>query len=195
MTNISKSDLNATDFFISFYADVDIAPVVPNFVTRDKMYYIGVAVALVSTVFDGFLNIAINVCKEMPSLVLLWWAGVGGLVVGAVGYAFDENAKIFTLAVVEISYVEWLAYAGVAFGGIAAYFCMTKSLQMVDPTVVAFVRATEIVIAYIVQVTFMHQVPAGLSIIGAALVLTSVFAIAGQDKIVSALPVRIRNIM
>lgn len=159
---------------------------------RDNLYYIGVAIALASAVVDGFLNVAINMCQEVPSIVLLWWTGFGGLFVSFVSFTFDENARIFTSHVVDIPYTDWLIYIFIGVGGIAAYFCMTKSLQMIDPTVVAFIRALEIVFAYIIQVAIIQQIPAVMSIIGASLVLLSVFAMALHDKIMAMLPDKIK---
>ena len=61
---------------------------------------------------------------------------------------------------------------------------MTKSLQMIDPTVVSFIRSLEIVLAYAVQVLIMHQVPDYVAGIGAVLVVISVALIALQDILV-----------
>ena len=65
--------------------------------------------------------------------------------------------------------------------GLLAYFCMTKSLQLIDPTVVSFIRSLEIIFAYVVQVLIMHQIPNYLAGFGAILVLISVGSIALQD--------------
>lgn len=191
----NQNENNVTENFITLLADVNTENEDKMvIVSHNEIYYIGVAIALASTLVDGLLNVTINVLSEIPSLILLWWAGVSSIVISAVAYSFDEDARIFTLRVIEIAYFEWLAYLGVAFAGILAYFCMTKALQMIDPTVVAYVRALEIVFAYVVQVVFMHQMPAILSIVGATLVLFSVIAIAAQEKFVSVLPERVRFI-
>ena len=79
-----------------------------------------------------------------------------------------------------------------ALAGILSYFCMTKSLQMIDPTIVAFVRALEIVFAYVAQIVIMHQLPNLLAIIGGSCVLISVLAMALQQKIVDFIPEKIR---
>ena len=87
---------------------------------------------------------------------------------------------------------HWLAFGGMALVGIFSYFCMTKSLQMIDPTIVAFVRALEIVFAYIAQIAIMHQLPTSLAIIGGSCVLVSVLAMAVQDKVTALIPEKIR---
>lgn len=155
---------------------------------HNPLYYIGVAIALSSAIADGFLNVAINLCQQVPPLVLLWWTGLGGIFVSLISFTFDEKARILSPDIVDISYQDWLAYILMALAGIGAYFCMTKSLQTIDPTVVAFVRALEIVFAYIIQIGIMQQMPALLSIVGASLVLLSVFAMAMHDKVVALMP-------
>ena len=160
---------------------------------HDSLYFIGVIIALSSAMADGFLNVAINFCKEVNSLVLLWWAGIGGLLVSLISSTFDDQEGILHFSnIAEIGVEHWLAFVGMALVGIFSYFCMTKSLQMIDPTIVAFVRALEIVFAYIAQVAIMHQLPTSLAIIGGSCVLVSVLAMAVQDKVTALIPEKIR---
>ena len=46
---------------------------------HDFYYYIGAAIALSSTICNGFLNITISCCTQVKSVVLLWWAGIGAI--------------------------------------------------------------------------------------------------------------------
>ena len=94
--------------------------------------------------------------------------------------------------IVNIPLADWLAYSFMSMGGIVAYFCMTRSLQMIDPTVVSFVRALEIIVAYVAQYVIMEEVPTLLSIVGAALVLLSVSSMTLQNFIIQLIPERIR---
>ena len=52
---------------------------------------------------------------------------------------------------------------------------------MIDPTVVAFIKTLEIIMAFLVQIVVMKEVPNYLEIIGAILVTISVASIAVQD--------------
>ena len=61
---------------------------------------------------------------------------------------------------------------------------MTKSLQMIDPIVVSFFKALEVIIAFTIQIIGMHQFPNNFVIIGAILVLLSVILISIQDFLV-----------
>ena len=144
-------------------------------------YYIGAILGISTAFVDGLVNISINFCTEINPLVLLWWSGIGGLFVSLVAFTFDSKARILTTTVTMISYGDWMAYVGMAIIGLLAYFCMTKSLQMIDPTVVSFIRSLEIVLAFLVQILVMNQIPNYLAVIGALLVLVSVGSIAIQD--------------
>ena len=79
-----------------------------------------------------------------------------------------------------------------ALAGMVSYLCMTKSLQMIDPTIVAFVRAMEIVFAYVAQIVIMHQLPNLLAIIGGSCVLFSLLAMVFYEKIMILIPEKIR---
>ena len=79
-----------------------------------------------------------------------------------------------------------------SFQGTLGYFCMTKSLQMVDPTIVAFLRSIEIVFGYIFQVAIMEQIPTVVCITGAGLILISVLAMSLQNVLIPYIPEKIR---
>ena len=158
----------------------------------NELYYIGAALAFGCALADGFLNISIHFCAEINSNVLMWWSGIGGFFLSLIAFTFDSNAQMLSPDIVKIPLAQWLAYTGMSISGIIAYFCMTKSLQMIDPTVVSFVRALEIIVAYVAQYVVMNEVPEMLSIVGAALVLVSVSSMTLQNLIVQIIPQRIR---
>ena len=79
-----------------------------------------------------------------------------------------------------------------SFQGMLGYFCMTKSLQMVDPTIVAFLRSIEIVFGYIFQVIIMEQIPTVVCLTGAGLTLISILAMSLQDVLLPYIPEKIR---
>ena len=79
-----------------------------------------------------------------------------------------------------------------AVAGIISYFSMTRSLQLIDPTLVAFVRSLEIILAYIVQIFWMHQYPQLSSIIGSSIVVFCVICTSLQSKFMSILPEKIK---
>ena len=92
----------------------------------------------------------------------------------------------------QIPYTHWIAYVGIAIFGMLGYFCMTKALKMVDPTLVSFLRSLEIVFGFVFQVAVMQQIPTVLSLAGAGMVLVSIIAISLQDLLMVYIPEKIR---
>ena len=80
---------------------------------HDYYYYIGAVIALSAALFDGFVNIAINYCEEVESLVLLWWAGIGAIIFSFIGFVFDPDARMLSDQIIDIPYSHWIAYVGI----------------------------------------------------------------------------------
>ena len=70
---------------------------------------------------------------------------------------------------------------GMALAGLLAYFCKIKAFQMIDPTVISFIRSFDIIFAYVAQGVIIHQRPNYLASIGPSLIVISVGSIALQD--------------
>ena len=162
------------------------------FNNHSTMYYIGAVVALVAALTDGIISVSISWCAEVKSFVLLWWGGLGGLLAVLISFTTDENTMLLSPKIVEIPVSHWLAFGLISIGGIVGFFCMTKSLQLIDPTLVAFLRALEIILGYAVQIVIMGQVPSIISMSGAFIVLFSVIAMALYAKIHDKIPESIR---
>ena len=161
---------------------------------RSKLYYIGAIIAFSAAMIKGILNISISQCSKVKSVVLMWWTGFEGFFVALLTFTFDTNAKMLSADILTITYTEWLLYCGIAVLGLIGYFCMTKSLQMIDPTLVAFVRSLEIIFGYVVQITILRQIPTILSLTGAILVFASVTAFSMQYRIMALIPYAYRVI-
>lgn len=182
---------------VQFYSEVYLGEDTQIFIVRDKnnsIYFIGVAIALSSALLQGFLNVSVNFCQKVPSLVLLFWAGIGGLVVSLLAFTFDERARILGPSIVDVPYTDWICFIFMAFSGMVAYFSLTKALQMIDPTIAAFMRSLEIIFAYIMQAAITQQMPPLYSILGASLVMFSVSAIALQKHFMAVIPDRLKVI-
>ena len=162
------------------------------FNNHSTMYYIGAIVALVAALTDGIISVSISWCAEVKSFVLLWWGGLGGLLAVLISFTTDENTMLLSPKIVEIPVSHWLAFGLISIGGIIGFFCMTKSLQLIDPTLVAFLRALEIILGYAVQIVIMGQVPSIISMSGAFVVLFSVIAMALYAKVRNKIPESIR---
>ena len=120
-------------------------------VETDYDYYIGVLLALATAVMGAMANVCIAKCENVSSKVLVFYSGLGGLIISLICSCFDEKNKIFfNISAVDIN--TWLVLGLVGVTGIAGHFSLTRSLRLIPPTTVAVLRSLEIVLAYIVQV-------------------------------------------
>ena len=75
-----------------------------------------------------------------------------------------------------------------SLAGCCAYLFTTKSLQLIDPTVVSVLRSLEIVLGFGLQISLLHVMPTQLALIGAGLVIIGVVMISVEEFVVSRLP-------
>ena len=187
---LNSSQLAQFQTLLTTNFNIDTLDLKPN--THNHWYFIGAVVALAAAFTDGIINVSISWCSEVKSYVLLWWAGIGGIIAALISLAFDKQTMILSTNIVNIPTSHWIGFLILSVGGLIGYFCMTKSLQMIDPTMVAFLRSLEIILGYAVQIVIMGQLPDVLSVIGAILVLLSVIAMALYGKVYNKIPESIR---
>ena len=72
----------------------------------------------------------------------------------------------------------------VSVSGICALFLLNKAIQLTSPVVVSFIRVTDIVVSYILQVLVLHDHPSVLAILGSSFVIISVSLLSIEQYIV-----------
>jgi len=151
-------------------------------VPYDNNYYVGVLLAVSTAITGATANVIIAKCESVSSSVMVFFSGLGGMVLALLFSIFDEDNKII-FSISSISLDQWLILAMLGAMGIVGYFSLTKSLQLIPPTTVAVLRAMEIILAYIAQAVVMGEVPDNLSITGSSMVMFSVVAFALEELI------------
>jgi len=145
-------------------------------------YYIGVILALSTAVIGSTANVIIAKCESVSSSVLVFYSGVGGVVVAlACSFMDPHNRIVFDIA--SITYKEWIILVMLGSSGLIGYYSMTRSLQLIPPTTVAVLRALEIILAYIAQAAVMGEIPNILAITGSTIVMFSVIAFALEETV------------
>ena len=76
--------------------------------------------------------------------------------------------------------------------GVSALFFLNKSLSLASPVVVSFIRVTDIVVSYLLQVLVLHDDPSILAIVGSSFVIVSVSLLSVEQYLVRHLPVGVR---
>ena len=114
-------------------------------------YYFGVGLAISTAVAGSMANVAIAKCEKVSSKVMVFYNGLGGVILALMCSYYDsDNSIIFSIN--SISLNTWLLLVVLGLSGILGYFSMTRSLRLIPPTTVAVLRALEIILAYIAQV-------------------------------------------
>ena len=116
-------------------------------------YYFGVILAIGCAVCGSLCNITINrVGSDVSSTGLVFYSGLGGIVVAIVGSLADRQVDRVVGAIESFSVDNWVILVAVSAVGIVGYLCYTASLKSVTPTSVSVLRSQEIVLAYFCQV-------------------------------------------
>ena len=76
--------------------------------------------------------------------------------------------------------------------GVSALFFLNKALSLTSPVVVSFIRVTDIVVSYLLQVLVLHDDPSILAILGSSFVIVSVSLLSVEQYLVRHLPVGVR---
>lgn len=145
-------------------------------------YFLGAGLAIGAALTGSLANILIAKCEIITSSVLVFYSGMGGVIVALFCSIFDPYNKI-VFSISDISLNDWAILLALGASGMIGYFSMTRSLKLIPPTTVAVLRAMEIVLAYIVQALVMGETPDLLSISGSSFVGVSVIAIALEEQI------------
>jgi len=147
---------------------------------EDSGYYMGVLLAIATAVTGSMANVTIAKCEKVSSKVMVFYSGLGGLLISLVCSSRDPaNAILFSIT--AITGDTWLMLILLGLMGIIGYFSMTRSLRLIPPTTVAVLRALEIILAYIAQAVVMGEIPNIISISGSSLVMFSVVAFALEE--------------
>jgi len=155
----------------------------PQIEGHDSTYWVGAAFAMAAVLTGVFHNLVVPCCKEIESVVLVVWVGLSAIIISLVVSQFDQSAKIAVGKILDVEPEMWALFFGLAASGMAAYVCLTKSLQLISPSLVASLRSLEIVFAYFVEAIIFSVVPTPLSILGAAFVILGVSGIAFEENI------------
>ena len=135
----------------------------------------GLLLALGAAVTGSLANVSIARCERVSSKVLVFWAGLGGVLIALLCTVFDQEAEIiFNISDIEDSAWPLLLLLGLM--GLLGQLSLTRALRLVPPTTVAVIKAMEIVLAYIVQVLVIREIPNSLSVTGSGLLMISVVA-------------------
>ena len=125
--------------------------------------------------------------KHVHYSVLVFWFGVGGLIVSLIGiFAIHCMTHMFN----SWDMREWILSFMVAMVGILGSILMTKAVCWVTPSKVMVVRSFEVVAAYILQVTVFDVPTHWTDLAGTMCVIAAVIGMGVEDCIMAQVPWR-----
>ena len=89
--------------------------------------------------------------------MFVFYAGLGGLVVSMVSTLFISYQRIISLEVMRRNLISWLQMLCVSVTGVLGFLMLNQAVKLSNPLLVSFIRVTEIVISYAVQVFLFGQ--------------------------------------
>ena len=148
---------------------------------RGVEYYYGAASGFGSAIGSALHYVSVGrIFRNSTSnsaLLLAFYGGWGGLLVILPAAYVDERQSVFSTNAVNIMPITWLLLFAVATLGLIGDVAETLSIKKIQPVYASFVGVSEIVLAYISQVSIFHTVPSLYGIIGSIIVITSVFTL------------------
>merc|ERR1711994_911854 len=138
---------------------------------------VGVLAALAVPTLSAWIVIITRQAKHVHYSVLVFWFGVGGLIVSIIGICAMDKDPMFHNWEIR----QWMLSFMIALVGILGSIVMTKAVCWVMPSKVMVVRSFEVVAAYILQVT-VFDVPTHWSdLMGTICVISAVIAMGVED--------------
>ena len=168
---------------------------------HDSYYYIGAISAMANMIFRSIQLIAFRYLVQNKSTVngelVILYIGIACLIVSLVSpFVFNGNQRIIHSYERTRAYnvYQWLGLFGHVILSYGFLWMLIKALSLVSPVIVAFVRLTEIVLSYIVQILFFDAIPTVSAIFGSCNVIIGCLLILIEDSILKILPENMKYI-
>ena len=125
---------------------------------------------------------------------MVFYAALGMIVVSLVSMGFDGKSLFRTGNILTSDYVTLLGLILIGFGCTIAFFTLNQAIKMIDSVFVSFIRSSEIILAYIVQIILFHMTPSALGVIVSGCIITAIAIIPMEIKFNAVLPDRLKDI-
>ena len=132
---------------------------------RSHFYYVGAIAALVCMISSATFRIMMKVLVQNKSTssfsIPLFYSSIANLIAAIILPAFGGDQRILfpSIGVEKYDKWQWIALFIQAILGIAQYSARFMAIKLISPTMVSFIRTSEIVLAYIVQL-ILFDLPA-----------------------------------
>ena len=149
-----------------------------------NIYYLGAALRVYTAFAGSVTNVAAAKSKffGVSSSFLMLISGSASLVLSLLSSTFLPNRLLTSPLSLPVEAAVMLPVIAVLT--ILAYWTITKALSITrNPTLIAMLRSTEILISLVTEALYWHQKPGVLPVFGSVIVSICILAMAGHDKI------------
>ena len=163
-------------------------------------YYVGALGAFICMMSNAIFRTMIKIVHQNKSSrsseLMLLYHGILCVIISFLMTLIESNQRIlFPSDEVEpYDTWQWLSLAAFAVVGVSKFFMRLKALQLVGPVVVGFVRTSEILVSYLVEIIIFHTIPFLSSIFGAIFIMIACIGVLFEDKFLKCLPSKLQPI-
>ena len=198
MTNLSTDKSTELGLNQTLFENINSSVITIN--SRSHYYYIGAFAAFICMISSATFRILMKVLVQNKTTssfgIPLFYTSMANFILTLVLPAFGGDQRIlFPSAQVQKYNVEqWIGLFVQAILGIAQYSARFMAIKLISPTLVSFIRTSEIILAYIVQVTFMGTQAYITSLIGSCCVMIACIGIILENWCRQRLHPKIQNL-
>ena len=168
--------------------------------SRDHYYYTGAIAALVCMISTATYRIMMKVLVQNTSTssfaIPLLYVSIAILIAALVLPAFGGDQRIlFPSKMVEkYDYWQWIFLFAATILGIAQHIARFAAMRLISPTLTSFIRTSEIVVSYIVQIILFDIKPDLSSLIGSGLVMVACIGVVLENWMISIVHPTIKDL-
>ena len=168
--------------------------------TVRKYYYIGALAAIVcmlsNAIFRTMMKFLHQNKSSKSSALFLLYHGIWCLIISFSMPLIESNQRILFPShnIKQYDAWQWLSLFIFAIIGVTNFYLRLKSLQLVGPVIVGFVRTSEIVVSYVVEIIIFHTIPYLSSVFGAMFIMIACIGVLLEDKFLKCLPSKLQPI-
>ena len=168
---------------------------------RSQYYYLGAFAALIAMVSVAVKRILTKILiqnKSTNSLgILLFYNSFDNLIVTFLLPAFGGNQRILFPSndVENYDAWQWVGISAVVVLGITQYSVGFIAVRLIGPTPVGFIGTSEIIMAYVIQITIFGGIPHATSLMGSGLVMIACIGVIVENWVIKRVNAKIQHLL
>ena len=166
--------------------------------SRSKYYYLGVLAGLICMLSSASFRIVAKILVKNKSTssfgILMFYSSCFDLMLSLILPAFGGEQRILfrSMNIEKYDTGQWIGLFAIALLGITQFSMRFRAIKLISPVMVSFIRTSEIVVAYIIQITFLGTEPYMTSLIGSGFVMIACIGVILESWMIKMSPLKIK---